>query len=394
MANPLPFALRERAGIIAGFAIIILLTLFATFATPAGAAQSLVTVFADGEERVISSTVVTVGEALERADIELGPHDLVEPGINTFINEAAFSINVYRAKPVTIVDGDTVRTVMSPYDSPALIAESVGITVYEEDGYHFELIDDILTAGAIGQRLVIDRAVPVRVAVYGEVIEHRTHADTVGEVLGEVGVEVTDADKVSKPLDSEFGVDETIAIVRTGVEVVSENVKVQHPIEYIYDSNMFQGQSDIREQGYDAIDLVTYEVSLENGVEVSRREISRVNKKKAVTEVRVVGTKVADPSSNVAIGQELAAARGWTGTQWQCLYSLWQKESNWNHTAQNPTSSAYGIPQSLPGNKMAARGADWRTNPSTQIQWGLDYIGARYGSPCAAWDHSGLYNWY
>jgi hypothetical protein len=70
------------------------------------------------------------------------------------------------------------------------------------------------------------------------------------------------------------------------------------------------------------------------------------------------------------------------------------KESGWNHTAMNPSSGAYGIPQSLPGTKMATAGADWQTNPATQISWGLGYISGRYGSPCNAWAHSQAVNWY
>lgn len=95
-----------------------------------------------------------------------------------------------------------------------------------------------------------------------------------------------------------------------------------------------------------------------------------------------------------AIGQQMASARGWGGAQFTCLEKLWTKESNWTPTAANPTSSAYGIPQPLPGSKMASHGSDWRTNPATQIAWGLDYIADRYGSPCSAWAHSQRNNWY
>lgn len=91
------------------------------------------------------------------------------------------------------------------------------------------------------------------------------------------------------------------------------------------------------------------------------------------------------PDGNRALGRTMAAERGWTGSEWACLEKLWTGESGWNHRADNPTSDAYGIPQSLPGSKMAAAGSDWRTNPATQITWGLDYITDRYGSPCAAW---------
>lgn len=99
-------------------------------------------------------------------------------------------------------------------------------------------------------------------------------------------------------------------------------------------------------------------------------------------------------SGNRALGQQAAAGRGWSGEEWSCLDQLWQRESGWNHLADNPTSSAYGIPQALPGSKMASRGADWLTNPSTQIAWGLDYIAGRYGTPCTAWAHSQQTGWY
>nr|WP_157537094.1 hypothetical protein [Nocardioides sp. Root190] len=73
---------------------------------------------------------------------------------------------------------------------------------------------------------------------------------------------------------------------------------------------------------------------------------------------------------------------------------MWHRESGWNHLADNPTSSAYGIPQSLPGSKMAVVGSDWRTNPETQIRWGLAYIAARYGNAQKAWEHSERVGWY
>lgn len=104
-----------------------------------------------------------------------------------------------------------------------------------------------------------------------------------------------------------------------------------------------------------------------------------------------------DPGTAQELAYNLLDAHGWTENKEQeyaCLVMLWQRESSWNYQAMNSSSGAYGIPQSLPGDKMAAFGEDWQTNPETQIKWGLSYIQNRYGSPCKAWEHSELHNYY
>jgi hypothetical protein len=93
------------------------------------------------------------------------------------------------------------------------------------------------------------------------------------------------------------------------------------------------------------------------------------------------------------IARSMLAAYGWSD-QFSCLDALWARESGWDHYASNPSSGAYGIPQALPGSKMASAGADWQTNPATQIRWGLGYIRGSYGSPCGAWSHSQATGWY
>ncbi|SEC58436.1 hypothetical protein SAMN04489806_3278 [Paramicrobacterium humi] len=106
----------------------------------------------------------------------------------------------------------------------------------------------------------------------------------------------------------------------------------------------------------------------------------------------VAGTP--DPGSAKAIAYDMVMARGWGTDQYNCLVSLWQRESGWNVYAHNGGSGAYGIPQALPGSKMASAGPDWQSNPATQISWGLGYISGRYGSPCGAWSHSQATGWY
>jgi hypothetical protein len=105
-----------------------------------------------------------------------------------------------------------------------------------------------------------------------------------------------------------------------------------------------------------------------------------------------------DGSSSVKQSQQFARAEvlanGWDEGEFGCLVDLWDRESKWNHRAANPSSGAYGIPQALPGNKMRSAGKDWRSNPETQILWGLSYIEDRYSSPCKAWEHSEEVGWY
>lgn len=97
----------------------------------------------------------------------------------------------------------------------------------------------------------------------------------------------------------------------------------------------------------------------------------------------------------VALGREMAARKGWAGSQWNCLNALWTRESGWQVTVWNTQGSgAYGIPQSLPASKMASAGPDYMTNPRTQIHWGLGYIAGRYGTPCGAWAHETADSWY
>jgi hypothetical protein len=85
---------------------------------------------------------------------------------------------------------------------------------------------------------------------------------------------------------------------------------------------------------------------------------------------------------------------GFSADQFSCLDSIYTSESGWNPHADNPTSSAYGIPQALPGSKMASAGPDWANNPATQIRWGLSYIKSKYGSPCGALSFREGHGWY
>ena len=104
-----------------------------------------------------------------------------------------------------------------------------------------------------------------------------------------------------------------------------------------------------------------------------------------------IAAAVADPQG---AARAMIGDYGWGDAQMSCLISLWQRESNWNYGARNPSSGAYGIPQALPASKLSSAGADWQTNPVTQIRWGLQYVQQRYGTPCGAWSFWQNHHWY
>ena len=192
--------------------------------------------------------------------------------------------------------------------------------------------------------------------------------------------------------------------------IVTEKSAIDFTSAVTEDPGIAAGTEIVKKPGKKGLAEITYKVKSIDGKEVSRIEISRVVSKEPVEAVVLRGT--GDPG---AIAVALATAEdktgtksgnkeyaklwinqkyGWGDQQFTCLETLWFKESNWNHKATNSTSGAYGIPQSLPGRKMATFGDDWKTNPATQIKWGANYIEDRYDTPCGALDFFYAHNWY
>jgi hypothetical protein len=128
-----------------------------------------------------------------------------------------------------------------------------------------------------------------------------------------------------------------------------------------------------------------------DGFTVTQEVIEKAEKE---AEVTLPPAGKPDPGTAKEIAYDLVVARGWNEKQYTCLVALWNRESHWNVNAHNKGSGAHGIPQALPGKKMASAGPDWATNPRTQIKWGLGYISGRYGTPCAAWASSERRGWY
>ncbi len=122
----------------------------------------------------------------------------------------------------------------------------------------------------------------------------------------------------------------------------------------------------------------------------AKRSAQAAAKAKAASDGYTLGT-----TAPKEIARQMALSKyGWGADQFECYNNIIMRESEWVVTADNPTSSAYGIPQALPGKRMASEGADWQTNPVTQIKWGLKYVKERFGTPCQAWAFKRANGWY
>lgn len=158
--------------------------------------------------------------------------------------------------------------------------------------------------------------------------------------------------------------------------------------------------------GRNGLREVTYKVRYKNDVEIERIEISSKMIKEPVDKIVQIQTQTVTSRSGGrttitgSVGEyqsyasQMCSSYGWSQYDFDCLVKLWNRESGWNPNAYNRSSGAYGIPQALPGSKMASAGADYQTNYKTQINWGLGYIKSRYGSPSNAWSHFQTRGWY
>lgn len=358
--------------------------------------SKIVNLYVDGSKQTLPTRAKSVQELVDKLNIKIKDGDVVEPALDSPIISDVFNINIYRARPVMIIDQDKHLVVDSADQSPKIVARKAGIIVYPEDVITPEPPDDLLDEGVIGERYVINRATPVTLVLYGNVSGVRTQSKTVGDLLKEKSIKIETSDTVAPSADTPLIPDLNISITRKGQQIATVEEEIPAPIEYIDDPNMLKGTTKEREPGVVGKKVVTYDIKTENGVEVGRNKLQEIITIQPQRKLIAKGIKIiiSNPSENVKIGEQLAASRGWTGEQWYCLYQLWQRESGWNTTSGNSSSGAYGIPQALPGSKMASAGSDWATNPTTQINWGLGYIAGRYSAPCDAWASSQSRGWY
>lgn len=359
------------AGLFVGLAIVGVMTYFRDNKGLRPVDSHIVYLFDSGKKQTIDTHSTTVGELVKKLPLNLIPQDVVEPSLDTKIVEDNFRINVYRARPVTVVDNGTKTVAVTAQRSPRVAAQDAGVVVYPEDGASF--VQGNIANNTIGEEIILDRATPVAFTLYGTPLTVRTHSTTVAQLLKEKNIRLQKDDTLTPAPETVLSPGTQVTLIRNGTQVVTVQEDITPAIQYVSDSSLSLGSTATRQPGSPGKRAVTYQVITQNGQETSRTVLQSTTVVEPVPQIIARGTIVDINGDKSAI----MAAAGISAGDFGYANFIISHESGWRTTAQN-SSGAYGLCQALPGSKMASAGGDWATNPITQLRW-CDGYASRYG---------------
>lgn len=358
---------------------------------PGASDTHVVHIYDRDTEKVIVTKARTVREALKAAQVDVSEHkDAVEPALDTELISSKYSVNIFRARPVTVIDGNQRLMITTAQQTPELIAKAAGVALYAEDRASLGEPSNVLLDGA-NLVMTIDRATKLQLTLYGKTVEVRTRAKTVGDLLQEKRIELGSNDTVSVPLDTALTDGLHVTIWRNGKQTITVEEQIAPPVEKIQDTNRPAGYRQVKEEGQPGLKTVTYEIEMYNGDEKSRREVASVVTREPKKRIEVVGLapSVAQYRGGGNKDQWLAASNI-PRDQWGYADRLVQKESGWNPNARNRSSGACGLAQALPCSKVPGNPLD----PVNSLNWMHNYVIGRYGSWEKAVRHSQQRGWY
>lgn len=334
--------------------------------------ERLISLHDRGVERTILTKARTVREALKAAQVDIAEgQDVVEPGLDEELIATKYNVNIYRARPVTIIDGALRQRVITAHQTPKQIAKVANITLYPEDKVVAHS-GDLLVHGA-DTVFEIDRATPVSLTLYGKQTEVRTHVATVGELLKEKNITLGKDDTLSLPASAPITNGMQIELWRNGTQTVSVDEEIGFTTEKIQDANRDPSYHEVKERGENGKKTVTYEIEMRNGVEISRKEIASVTAKEPKKQVEVVGAKftyTGGPLSEAQIQALGMCESGMTATRnsGNGFYGAFQfMPSTWRTVAPAPYNQ--GMPHEAPleAQKQAVQNLLSRSNIFTQF---------------------------
>lgn len=350
-----------------------------------------VTIF-DGEEKtVLRSEAKTVGELLERAQIQLNDGDIVEPAKDEEIAEDNFNINIYRSRDLIVIDGLKEVFVRTAATEPTAIAADAGVKLLDADLVELVPYDKFLETGMMTAYQVV-RANTVTLNFNGTQTSIRTQAKTVAEFLDEQNIDQNpEINWVSLGGDARIKDGINLSVYFQGKQVITVEEAIPFTEKTTMDFSLEYGTRTVTQAGVPGKKNVVYDVEMRDGQEVSRQFISEVITQNPVEQQVTIGMKVVLPSGS---HEDWMAAAGISSSDYGYVNFIIEHESHWNPLSKNRSSGATGLCQALPGSKMASAGADWETNPITQLRWCNGYAVGRYGSWGGAYEFWMKHHWW
>ena len=344
----------------------------------AKAGEKLVTIYDRGAEKTIVTKARTIREALKLAKFSIDERqDVVEPSLDSEMVAEKYNINIFRARPITIVDGNKRLKVTTAEQTPALIAKAAGIEVFEEDKTTLSNSDNMAVDGA-NMVMKIDRASMVNFVLYGKESVIRTHAKTVGELLKEKNINPKKDDTLSVDRSAKIISGMKIELWRNGKQTITAEEDVKFEVEKVQDANRDSGYREVKQAGENGKKNVTYEVEMKNGVEVSRKEIASVVTKEPKKQIEIVGTK-SSTSFSGSFSEALARLRScegsYTSNTGNGYYGAYQfdKRTWGNYGGYELASDAPAAVQDEKAwQTYKARG--WQPWPTCKVKMGLQDI--------------------
>ena len=344
----------------------------------AKAGEKLVTIYDRGAEKTIVTKARTIREALKLAKFSIDERqDVVEPSLDSEMVAEKYNINIFRARPITIVDGNKRLKVTTAEQTPALIAKAAGVEVFEEDKTTLSNSDNMAVDGA-NMVMKIDRASMVNFVLYGKESVIRTHAKTVGELLKEKNINPKKDDTLSVDRSAKIIPGMKIELWRNGKQTITAEEDVKFEIEKVQDANRDSGYREVKQAGENGKKNVTYEIEMKNGVEVSRKEIASVVTKEPKKQIEIVGTK-SSTSFSGSFSEALARLRScegsYTSNTGNGYYGAYQfdKRTWGNYGGYELASDAPAAVQDEKAwQTYKARG--WQPWPTCKVKMGLQDI--------------------
>lgn len=341
-------------------------------AAAVGDGERLVMIHDRGAEQGLITKSDTLREVFDEAGIRLDKNDRVEPSLDEPLVANNYQVNIYRARPVLIVDGPVKQLVMSAYQTPKQIAAHAGIELRDEDEADVALSQDFVADGA-SLRMSVDRATSIKLTLYGKSDIVYTQALTVADFLKEKDIELGKDDDMSLDPSTPISPDMALSIWRNGKQTITQEEAIPFPTEKIQDANRDPSFKQVNTPGEDGKKMVTYEIVMQNGVEVSRVAIQTVVTKEPVKQVETVGTKfnyTGGPLSEAQIIALGTCESGMTPTRnsGNGFYGAFQfMPSTWRSVAPAPYNSMMPHEAPLEAQKQAVQNLLSRSSIFTQF---------------------------